>query len=578
MEIQNFISRIKSLLIVKQNDLLLQRLTVLEKKLERESFQLVVLGQFKRGKTTLINALFGENLLPTSIIPLTSIITIVKYGQEEKITVKFLDGKERKIKHIELADYVTESRNPKNQKQVEEVVLEFPSEFLKNNIEIIDTPGVGSVYKHNTDVAYEFVPKADAGIFVVTADPPISESELQFLKSIKDYLAKIIFVQNKIDQVEEKDRQESLEFSRKVIGEAVGKQNLHFIQLSAKLGLDGKKERNKDKLKASGLDELEDSLNQILLTKKEQVLKQSVAHKLLPIIGEIELQLQVGRKAFQMSIEELRNKIDIFNKEVERIKQEKEDNNYILQGQAEKIINQMLIDDIDTLKEKETAKVLKNFEAFFKENENRNGQELSKSFDVFLEKIIKTIFTGWRQEEEQKLQNSLSSIISRFSVQTNQFTQRVIDLSATLFSFKMKRLPTDLSFAQEIEFKFSFDEYQVDLDLYTPVVSRLPKFLSHKLLYKNMRDKIIQEIDKHCGRSRFDFHQRVVKSVNDYQNKLDGILEEIIRGIKTAMEKGLQQQERTIKREKGISESYREQEMILSQIEDSLVDIISHIN
>ena len=181
------LSSIIQLPIVKQNELLAKRISQLSEKLDKNEFQLVVLGQFKRGKTTLINALLGKNILPTAVIPLTSIITILKYGNTKKVTVLLKDGKNKQITLDTISDYVTEVKNPKNFKNVDKVIIEYSADFLKNGIQIIDTPGVGSVYKHNTDVAYEFVPNADAGIFVVTADPPISESELHFLKSVKNY-------------------------------------------------------------------------------------------------------------------------------------------------------------------------------------------------------------------------------------------------------------------------------------------------------------------------------------------------------------------------------------------------------
>ena len=178
---------VASLHIARRNTAASQRLNELEEKVRANMLQLVVLGQFKRGKTTLINALLGAELLPTAIIPLTSIITVLQYGTREKVTVQLLYGRQQEITVRELADYVTEPGNPGNARGVDKVVIEYPSPYLRNGVQIIDTPGVGSVYRHNTDVAYEFVPKADAGIFVVTADPPISQADLEFLVSIKTF-------------------------------------------------------------------------------------------------------------------------------------------------------------------------------------------------------------------------------------------------------------------------------------------------------------------------------------------------------------------------------------------------------
>src|ERR1700693_3520784 len=77
-------------------------------KLLEGHFNLAVLGQFKRGKTTLINALLGSPLLPTAVVPLTSIITLIKYGKNLHIEVLFNDGVRKEITLEELPDYVTE--------------------------------------------------------------------------------------------------------------------------------------------------------------------------------------------------------------------------------------------------------------------------------------------------------------------------------------------------------------------------------------------------------------------------------------------------------------------------------------
>jgi GTPase SAR1 family protein len=571
--LEGYLDVLGALPSVKQNTFLSNRILALQEKLQNKTFQLVVLGQFKRGKTSLINALFGESLLPTAIVPLTSIITILQYGVAERITVLFLDGKTKEITRTELSEYVTESKNPTNEKGVAQVVFEYPSEYLKSGIQIIDTPGVGSVYKHNTDVAYEFVPKADAGIFVVTADPPISDSELQFLKSIKDYLAKIIFVQNKTDQTDVKDRLESLDFTKKVIEEAVGRKDLQFYQVSAKLGLEGKKEHNKEKLATSNLLTFEDSLNQLFINKKEQVLLLSVAQKLLPIIAEIELQLQVEKNALQLSVDELKEKTATFSKEAAKIKQEKEDDGYILRGQAEKLAGEVLVADIEVLKEQKLSELMKEFEQLFRQNRHLAGQELAKQFDVFLEKSIKAIFAAWRQEEQEKLQHAITSIIDRFSDQTNQYVRKVVELSASLFRLQLNTFQVDTTLAEEVEFTFSFDEYQVDIDVYTPVITRLPKFISDKLLYNKMKDELFEQFDRHCGRVRYDFHERIMKSLHEYMGKLDETLEQTIAGIEQALTKALSEKEKKTEYQAKARADITTQEQTLSKIRSRVKEI-----
>ncbi|MDD3582379.1 MAG: dynamin family protein [Desulfobacca sp.] len=220
-------------------------------KLRQNRFHLVVLGAFKRGKSTLINALLGDQILPTAIIPLTSVVTILTYGEDLAIEVRFHNGPRRQISQAELVDYITEKGNPGNRKGVQEVEITYPSEYLKDGVRIIDTPGVGSVYSHNTEVAYNYLPQVDAAVFVVTVDPPLSAAEHEFLRDIRDYVHKLFFVLNKIDYVAETERREALEFTAQVLQGELAAEQIKIFPMSAKMALDGKTNGHPELLEAS---------------------------------------------------------------------------------------------------------------------------------------------------------------------------------------------------------------------------------------------------------------------------------------------------------------------------------------
>jgi len=569
--IENSISLLSSLNVLRDNENLLRKFHLISNKVKNKDFQLVVLGQFKRGKTSLINALIGVNLLPTAVIPLTSVVTILKYGDKPFARVVFLDGETKELMVLKLEDYISEDKNPKNIKQVDKMIIKYPSSYLKDGVQIIDTPGVGSVYGHNTDVAYEFVPQADAGIFVVTTDPPISASELSFLSSIKNYLGKILFVQNKNNQVGVDERKQSLEFTKRIIEEKIGVKNLRFYSLSSKLTLESKINNGISKHNENQFLQFEKALTDFLNKERSQVLVKSVSSKLLSLIGEINLILQLEIKTSQTPLLILKEKIVAFEKELVTIKQQKEDADFILQGQTEKLVKEILIGDIEVLKEKELPKLLIELEEFYKNNKSLSGKELANKFDAFLEESIKRIFSRWRKEEEIKLQQSLKFILDRFSNETNKTIQKVIDLSANLFNINIEKFETETELAEEQEFKFSFDEIQVDIEIFTPVISHLPKFLSHNLLYKNIKEKTFEEFDKHCGRVRFDFHQRVVKSIGEYQNILNQTLEETISEVEIAMKKGIERKKKGQEKEITALIKLHEQEKNLIKTKEMIV-------
>ncbi|MFQ3573851.1 MAG: dynamin family protein, partial [Thermodesulfovibrionales bacterium] len=211
----------------------------LKQKLMDNTFNLVVLGQFKRGKTSLINALLGADILPMAVIPLTSIVTVIKYGEDVVVKVFFNNNDIKEIKSEELYQYITEKGNPKNIKDVREVVVTYPSDYLKDGVRLIDTPGVGSIYQHNTDVAYEYIPKCDAAVFVLSVDQPMSKAEIDFLKDVREYSQKVFFLLNKADYLTESEIKEAMDFTRDALKDLIGT-DVRIIPISAKLALQGR--------------------------------------------------------------------------------------------------------------------------------------------------------------------------------------------------------------------------------------------------------------------------------------------------------------------------------------------------
>ena len=136
-----------------------------------------VIGEFKRGKTTLINALLGDDLLPTGVLPVTAVPTLVRFGTRPRATLRLLDGTEVAIAIGELHGYLTEQENPRNREGVREAIIEYPTPLLESGLILVDTPGTGSVHLHNTQAAVDFLPRVDVALVVLSVDAPLSDSE-----------------------------------------------------------------------------------------------------------------------------------------------------------------------------------------------------------------------------------------------------------------------------------------------------------------------------------------------------------------------------------------------------------------
>ncbi len=188
-----------------------------------------VLGQFKRGKSTLLNALLGEDALPTGRLPLTGVTTRIVFG-ERGLAVHFLDGQTQQTAIANLAAYVTEDRNPNNRLGVAHVDVALPLPLLRD-LAFIDTPGIGSTLTHNTQTAREASEHVDLALFVTGPEPPITNEELSFLRDIRDRAERVFVVIAKIDLVRGSEA-EILEFTRRTLDEAM-QQNVALFAVDA---------------------------------------------------------------------------------------------------------------------------------------------------------------------------------------------------------------------------------------------------------------------------------------------------------------------------------------------------------
>lgn len=231
--IESAIERIEALARAVHDETLATLAHELAEQLPRGELNLLVVGQFKRGKSSLINALLGADVMPTGALPVTGIATAVRFGETRRVDVWFRGGLEKRSVSVnELASYVSEHDNPSNQCDVERVEVWWPSETIRG-LALFDTPGVGSTYTRNTAAAHATLPRADAAILVVGPEPPIGAEELRYARDVVASSERLFVVLNKSD-IAGGALQEILEFTRAAVSEIVGRrQKVDVVPLSA---------------------------------------------------------------------------------------------------------------------------------------------------------------------------------------------------------------------------------------------------------------------------------------------------------------------------------------------------------
>ena len=196
------------------------------------------MGQFKRGKSTLLNALISEPILPSGVIPVTAVPTIVRFGERRQARVRLRSGEWTDIGFGDIEEYV-EARNPENRKGVAALEVFVPSPLLREGMCFVDTPGLGSVFAGNTAATHAFLPHIDAAIVVIGADPPIAGDELALVESVAKEIPDILFVLNKADRVTEHERNAAISFARRVLEERLQRPVRSIFEVSALEQLDG---------------------------------------------------------------------------------------------------------------------------------------------------------------------------------------------------------------------------------------------------------------------------------------------------------------------------------------------------
>jgi len=240
-------------------------------RLAEDQFNLMVVGRFSRGKSTLMNAILGGDHLPTGIVPLTSVITTVRYGSRPQVVLHFSDsGLNYEVPLQQLAEYVTQKGNPGNIKRIAWAEIQLPVEVLRRGFFFVDTPGLGSPIIENTLTTERFLPQADAFILVTSYESPLSEEEDRILARIRNSDKRLFVVLNKQDMVAPHEREDAQQFVTARLGQIISGNLGQLYSLSARQALEAKLAGDRLRLEDSGIQAFESELLRFLTEERAQ--------------------------------------------------------------------------------------------------------------------------------------------------------------------------------------------------------------------------------------------------------------------------------------------------------------------
>jgi Dynamin family len=263
-----------------------------------DCFQLAVVGQFSRGKSTLMNAMLGHPYLPTGALPMTSVVTTVRFGSRPSAFVRRASSTVPIETSLDdLVRFVAQSSHEREELQVVAADIEVPAEILRLGFWFVDTPGIGSAITANTATTERFLPHADAVIFVTSFDAPLSDAELEFLAKVRRHVEKLFVVVNKLDLVSPRESQAIVAYVRERLGEPGGDAELRLFATSARRALEAKLRRDRVAFAESGLPALEQTLVHFLTAEKSRVFLRRVSGRAVQLLARQRLDLELGRAA-----------------------------------------------------------------------------------------------------------------------------------------------------------------------------------------------------------------------------------------------------------------------------------------
>lgn len=279
-------------------------------RLAEDRFNLLVVGRFSRGKSSLMNAVLGMDRLPTGVLPVTSVITSVEYANPEALHIEYQDNRFGfEVPMQNLAAYTTEGGNPGNERGVQIARVGLTAEILRRGFFFVDSPGLGSAVTQNTRTTEAFLPEADALVMVSGFDGPLSEDEARVLQLLSGTQLRLFFVLNKQDTVSPAERQDVCDYVHGRLGGVWGQEACVF-SLSALDGLAAKLAGDDRALEASGLGAFERELTRFLIEERGNQFLRSTCERVARVLGTLNESPEV--QSLRERAATLRDKSSIF--------------------------------------------------------------------------------------------------------------------------------------------------------------------------------------------------------------------------------------------------------------------------
>jgi len=479
-----------------------EQLAALLDRLDAARLRVLVVGEAKRGKSTLINALLGRGVLPSGVTPLTAVATTVRYGVDLRAEVLFLDGHDERHPLTALADFVTEPGNPRNRRGIAGVTVYLDEPLLAAGVELVDTPGTGSVFEWDTEAAHEALRSMDAAVLVLTADPPVSASERDLLAKVAGLSVTTFTVLNKADHLDEPGLAEAMEFTRQVLASSghAGK----VYPMSARAALGGYE---------AGFAAFEADFAAYLLARRQVDLRVSAVAQARRIARSLLDEVALTRRAAELRAGDAAQRVAQFTARLSEVAVRHRDAVTVAGGESARLLL-ALNDSADTDARRLGHEITGQLDTLFDgELQAAAPAEIERRGRALLTALTEAATEAWRQQRRDAIERGLAQIEARLAAGLEAELSVLRDSAAELLGLDLAVPPPVGRLAENRRFFYTTAEDIGQTELLAGAVRRrLPGEFGRRAAREHVRREAPGLAASQVGRARGDLQYRLAEA------------------------------------------------------------------
>ncbi len=492
-------------------------------------FYVACVGQFKRGKSTLINALIGGPILPTGFIPVTAVPTVVRYGDTTKARIRTREGTWKDILISDVKQYVSEELNPENQKGVQGAEVFVPSQLLSSGMCIVDTPGLGSVFTSNTAATQAFIPHIDAALVVVGADPPLAGEELTLVEAVGKQVQELIVVLNKADRTTAPERESAAKFTRQLLHKRLGREVGPVFQVSAQERAENRgPERDWGKLVQALQCLVEGSGRQLVRAACDRGLER-LSEQLLAIISE-------HRNALCRPIEESERRIALMKQTIADADRSMRELSFLFMAEQQRL-SDLFVGRHKAFVATVLPHASEQFEEVLRSVPRGFGPSYRRRIMKVAQQIARDKVAPWLKPEQEEAEREYRHVATRFVEMGNDFLRELAGADIPELARMPHALDPEAGF--RVRSQFTFMEF---VELAQPASPLrwladvvLPVIGADKLIRREAREFLTRLIETNSTRVQSDILNRVQESRGRLEVEIRKLLHEVSRIAEEAL-------------------------------------------